>query len=68
MSSARMAQWRRERDAAALSCDVEAFKTFYEKWRALGFYDQPLPSDELIEVCMRKMICMMRSAPEDKKS
>ena len=60
-------QWLKERDAAALSLNVETFKAFYRKWQEIGVYDQDLPSDELIEVCMRKMICMMQNAPEDAK-
>lgn len=60
-------QWKAERDKVVLSGDLEAFKEFYRKWQALGFYDDDLPSDEILTVSMYKMLCMMENAPEDKK-
>lgn len=60
--------WVKERDAAALSFDVETFRTFYEKWKRRGFYTLDLPEDDqVIAAAMRKMILGMANPPEDKK-
>ena len=61
--------WRRERDEAAKSYDVEKFKKFYYKWHKRGIYDSiTLPSDEVLEVIMRKMVYNMASATEEEKA
>lgn len=50
-------QWLTERDEVLKTHDVNLFKEFIKKWRKRGFYDDtPLPSDEVLEVTMRKMI------------
>ena len=59
-------QWLKERDEAAYSFDVDKFKKFYEKWQKRGVYNMPLPSDEVIEISMRKMVCSMANPDEDK--
>lgn len=61
-----MKRWLEERDAAALSFDVEKFKAFYRKWQDRGVYDMPLPSDEVLEITLRKMVLMMAKAPKEK--
>lgn len=60
-------QWRVERDKALLAFDVDTFKEFYEKWRKLGVYSEPLPSDKVIEISIRKCVCEIIGAPKDKK-
>ena len=52
-------QWLKERDKAIYSFDVETFKKFYKKWTKKGVYEGPLPSDEVIEIAMRKMVCSL---------
>ena len=53
-------QWLKERDAAVQSFDVETFKKFYKKWTEKGYYENNnLPSDEVIEISMRKMTCAL---------
>lgn len=60
-----MKQWLKERDEAAKSYDVEKFKKFYNKYKALGIYNKTLPSDEVIEISMRKMVCNMSKATKE---
>ena len=60
-------QWLRERDEAAYSFDVDKFKAFYRKWAKRGIYEnKPLPSDAVIEISMRKMVCAMADPKPDK--
>lgn len=60
-------QWIKERDEVAYSFDVERFKKFYKKWAKRGVYENNiLPSDEVIEITMRKMVCAMRNPKSDK--
>lgn len=59
-------QWLKERDEAAYSFDVDKFKKFYTKWRKRGFYNMPLPSDEVIEISMRKIVCSLANPDEYK--
>lgn len=54
--------WLKERDEAAQTFDVEAFKRFYRKWQHRGYYTKTLPADEVIEIAMRKMVCAMTKA------
>lgn len=59
-------QWRRERDEAVMSLDVEKFKAFICKWQMLGAYGKkPLPSDKVCEITMYKMACEITTIPED---
>ena len=60
-------QWLKERDEAAYSFDVDKFKAFYRKWVQRGIYDdKPFPSDAVIEISMRKMVCAMADPKPDK--
>ena len=60
-------QWLKERDEAVYTFDVEKFKAFYRKWVKRGVYeDKPLPSDEVLEITMRKMVCALANPREDK--
>lgn len=59
-------QWLKERDEAICSFDVDTFKAFYHKWEKQGMYTEPLPSDEVIEVSMRKCVCGLANPPKDK--
>lgn len=61
-------QWRKERDEAVLSFDLEKFKAFYRKYQALGVYEKgKMPSDEVMEISMRKMAMQITSATLDQK-
>ena len=59
-------QWVEERDEAVLSFDLDKFKAFYKKWSAKGFYDKPLPPDDVVEVAIRKMVLVLKKPPRDK--
>ena len=60
-------RWRRERDAMIEKQDVQEFKRFYEKWRAFGIYNEPLPADRVIEIALRRMALeCTRTSPETK--
>ena len=51
-----------------LSYDVERFKEFYRKWQKKGIYEKPLPTnDYVIELAMRKAVCIMKSATDEQK-
>lgn len=55
MTDKELLSWRTERDEVLTLMDVEKFKRFYAKWKRRGVYSVPLPSDEVIEIAMRKM-------------
>lgn len=54
--------WQKEREEVMKSYDVKRFKAFYNKYRARGVYNLDLPSDEIIEITMRKAVFHMVSA------
>lgn len=62
-------EWLSERDKVVKTYDIDAFKAFWHKWQDKGIYDKwmPLPSDEVIEISMRKMVFNMSSATETEK-
>lgn len=50
-------EWLKERDEVVKSYDVQKFKEYVKKWTELGVYHLDiLPSDEVIEISMRKMV------------
>lgn len=61
-----LTQWKKERDAAAYSFNVEQFKEFYRKWQKRGLYEEELPDDAVIEIMMRKMVCALADPQQDK--
>lgn len=67
-----LAQFVRERDKAVKTAirtdDLRVFKRFYAKWKARGFYEIGLPSDEVIEISLRKMLYHMTSATAEEKA
>ena len=61
-------QWLTERDEVLKTHDVNLFKEFVTKWRKRGFYDDtPFPSDEVLEISMRKMICNITTMSKKEK-
>ena len=64
--SKELKQWLKERDEVLYTFDIEKFKAFYRKWEKRGLYTEPLPSDEVIEVSMRKCVCGLANPREDK--
>lgn len=61
-------QWRKERNKAAKSYDIDKFRAFYEKWANKGFYQIPLPSnDRVIEITMRKIVYNIQSSTLQEK-
>ena len=60
--------WLKERDEVIRALDVEKFKEFYVKWQARGLYKMPLPSDEVIELSLRKMLHHLGNATEEEKT
>lgn len=59
--------WLEERDQAIKTMDVQKFKKFYYMWKRRGLYSLELPDDDVIEISMRKMILVMKSATEKEK-
>lgn len=60
-------QFVKERDEAVLTFDIPTFKKFYKRWVGKGFYaDNMLPSDNVIEISLRKMVLGMANPPPDK--
>ena len=60
--------WIKERDEAVRTQDIEQFKAFYKKWTERGFYRNGLPSDEVIEISLRKMLYHLGNATEEEKA
>ena len=62
-----------ERDRATIAVvegeDIEVFKAFVNKWRDYGLYPRcfKLPSDEVLEISVRKMVLHETRAPESTK-
>lgn len=49
--------------------DLENFKAFFEKYQKRGVYKLlPLPSDEILEISLRKMLINTASATIDEKA
>lgn len=60
--------WKEERDKVAKSYDLVEFKKFFRKYQAIGVYaPMALPSDEVLEITMRKMVYQMKSATAEEK-
>lgn len=65
--SKRHKQWLKERDEVAQTFDIEKLKAFHRKWVERGVYEsKPLPSDDVLEIAMRKMVCNMAKPRADK--
>ena len=61
-------QFVKERNEAVYTFDVATFKAFYRRWVKRGFYsDNMLPSDNIIEISLRKMVLGIANAPEEKR-
>lgn len=57
-----------ERDKAVKSLNVAEFRKFYARWYKRGIYHLPLPSsDRIIEITLRKMILMIKSASDQER-
>ena len=65
-------QFVKERDEAVKTAirtdDLRVFRRFYARWKAKGFYQIGLPSDEVIEISLRKMLYHMTSATAEEKA
>ena len=63
---ARFLEWRKDRDEAVASLDLQKFKAFCLKWQGRGAYKlKTLPADNILEITMYKMACEITSIPED---
>ena len=63
---ARFLEWRKDRDEAVASLDLQKFKAFCLKWQGRGAYKtKPLPTDEVCEIAMYKMACEIATIPEE---
>ena len=66
-------QYVRDRDAATIAVvegeSLDVFKAFVSKWHDLGFYPPcfKLPSDEVLEISIRKMAIHEIAAPDNIK-
>lgn len=58
-------EWLKDRDDAALSFDIGKMKAYMHKYGydAAGY----IPSDEVLEITMRKMVVNMEHPPESKR-
>ena len=62
-----------DRDEATIKSvetdSLEPFKAFIEKYKLLGAYPTcfELPSDDVLEICVRKMVIHETRAPESTK-
>lgn len=50
-----VAIWKNELDAVIRKQSVETFKAFYKKWQNRGIYQMEIPSDNVIELSLRKV-------------
>lgn len=62
----------RDRDKAVreacMTGNLENFKAFFRKYQKRGVYKMlPLPSDEVLEISLRKMLCNTASATIEEK-
>ena len=67
MSYKQIAKWKKERDEAIKSLDIRKFKKFYYKWFEKGIYEIGLPSDDIVEVTIYKMLYNLKSSTEEEK-
>lgn len=62
----------KERDKAVKEAcrtdNLEPFKIFYRNYQARGVYSRELPSDEVLEIVMRKILFNIRSATEEERA
>lgn len=67
-----LAQFVRERDEAVKTSikgnDLRVFRRFYTKWKAKGFYQIGLPSDEILWRTLYKMLYHTKDATEEEKA
>ena len=73
MNDKEIKEFVRERDKAVKEAcrtgNLESFKAFFEKYQKLGVYKSlPLPSDEVLEISIRKMLCNTASATIEEKA
>lgn len=63
---ARFLEWRKDRDEAVASLNLQKFKEFCLKWQMRGAYEKkPLPPDNILEITLHKMACEITTIPED---
>ena len=67
MNYKQIERWKKERDEAIKSLDVGKFKKFYYKWMEKGIYERDLPSDDIVEITIYKMLYNIKSATEEEK-
>lgn len=60
--------WQQELEDVVITYDIEAFKKFYQKWKARGFYKLKLPEDKVIAISLLKMVYNMKSSTEEQKA
>ena len=69
MNDKEIKEFVRDRDKAVKEAcrtgNLENFKAFYEKYKKRGLYKLPLPSDEVLEISVRKMLCNTASATNE---
>ena len=60
-SMGELVQYVRERDEAVRTLNVQVFKDFIRQWNGA---DYPIPSDEILEITMRKMAVHSTNLPK----
>ena len=72
MNDKEIKEFVKDRDKAVREAcrtgDLENFKAFYEKYQKRGLYKLPLPSDEVLEISVREMLCYTASATNEEKA
>ena len=66
MDKKTLEMWRKERDRAVASLDVQTFRKFYKRWQDRKVYEEPLPdNDMVVAIVMCKMATNINSMPDD---
>ena len=63
MDKARIKEFVKERDTAIMEFDLKKFKRFIKKWH----HPKIIPSDEVLEITMRKMCLECTRIPTENK-
>ena len=66
MAADLLRRWRKDRDKAVASLNVDKFIKFYKKWQMLGAYEiKQMPPRNIVEITMYKMALEIKGIPAD---
>lgn len=62
-----MAEYNKDTEEAVATLDINNLKAVVDKWSKIGLFPECfcLPSDEVLEISIRKMAVNMRNIPEE---